>query len=551
MKKPFAIAFLAFLAASAFGYNSPLPSYDKYVFTRPVNTNRIEGKLMGPGGDYAAMRVEDVAFIYEAVQERDAIIDGSYSGFCVTNRGPAGLKSGSFPLDYTNRYPQAIHDGTEVVAYYDTNIVTNVTARLGIDTLWPQKLTLDCRKGWIDKDERWPTAIEDADKKGTGDAAYTNLPTAWLAPTYLNPQATNTVTNLVKFVVWPLKKSVSEAYKFLAKTEKCVKGLSRAYGGTTNAWITTDYQGETGHINWDVDSDSVTVYGMSVDDLNHSDPVVWRGGHEEVSKTFSFGLDRVFMQVFNITSAESGGPGEYVTMDYSEGSSGTFEAMWYYTTETLGGEIILDTGISYVVATAGMSSTWGRIKRIDVYYDGSLVAPQPGNNYRRGTGFDEKFGGHGGVNPTTLDEDFKGLHVVVPLPDQEKVLVAHTNEIWNAEEERYEPDVDNVWYTVGVKLTPDVNAWADEAIKCAGKGTWGEWCQQLANAVGEAPNDPRTPASYRVMVGPHEFIDAGWYGWDIAEATANGTLEVVFTASPHRAVVTCDLTTRITDSNPD
>ena len=200
---------LALCALPLFGYTSPLASYEDYVFTRPVNTNRITGKLMGPEGDYSAMRTEDVAFIYEAVKERNAVIDGTYGGFSVSNEFVKGLKSGSFPIDYTNKYPWTVHDNSKVVAYYDTNVVTNVTAMLGIDTLWPKKLELTCEIGWIDKDEKWPSQIEDATVKGSGDAAYTGMPITVVLPTYVNPQAkqVTSTTGVVQFVVWPLKRS--------------------------------------------------------------------------------------------------------------------------------------------------------------------------------------------------------------------------------------------------------------------------------------------------------------------------------------------------------
>ena len=536
---------LALCAPPLFGYTSPLATYEDYVFTRPVNTNRITGKLMGPKGDYSAMRVEDVAFIYEAVQERNAIIAGSYSGFGVSNKFVKGLTSGSFPLSYTNLYPWAIHDGTRVVAYYDTNTVTNVTARLGIDTLWPQKLTLDCTGGWIDKDEKWPDAIEDADKQGTGDAAYTNLPTAWLTPTYVNPQATNTVTNLVKFVVWPLKDSVVEAYKFLAKTEKCVKGVARESGGSVNETTTTDYRGETGHWKVDYEADRAWVEGLSVSDMNFTSTNHWDGDLTVVSKQMTFSLDKVFMQVFDIRSSKAASPGEKTTISFSGGSSGTFEATWNYERKTEDAEIVLDLGISYVVATAGLNTAWGRIKTVDLYYLGGLTVGGLGDNYKRKSGFLERFGGHGGANPSALDGDFKDVHVVIPLLDQEKVLVPHTNRVWNAELGDYE--VGDVQYTVGVRLTPSVDEWAEKAIKIAGKNSWSQWCNSLANEVEDPASDPETPPSYEYVVPPHEGISDGWVGWDGAEAGSYGLLTAVFQASPHRAVVTVDLTSKITD----
>ena len=538
---------LALCALPLFGYTSPLATYEDYVFTRPVNTNRITGKLMGPKGDYSAMRTEDVAFIYEAVTERDAVIDGKYDGFSVSNKFVKGLTSGSFPIDYTNRYPWTIHDNSRVVAYYDTNVVTNVTARLGIDTLWPEKLNLTCKIGWIDKDEKWPTKTEDAGKKGTGDAAYTNLPTAWPAPTYLNPQAANTVTNLVKFVVWPLKDSVVEAYKFFAKTEKCVKEAVRESGGSVDEITTTDYRGETGNFKVDHDARRAWVEGTSVNDANFTATNGWGQGAEVVSKKMVFHVDRDFLQVFDKRSSEAAGPGEKTTISYSGGASGTFEAFWNYERATKDAEIVLDLGISYTVATAGLTTTWGRIKKVDLYYLGGLTVGGLGNNYKNKLGFLEQFGGHGGAEPSTLDSDFKDVHVVIPLLDQEKVLVPHTNWVWNVEKEEYE--VGDVRYTVGVRLTPSVDEWAEEAVKIAGKDSWSAWRSSLANEVEAPASDPTTPDSYEYTVPPNEGISEGWVGWEGAEASSHGHLEAVFQAHPHRAVVTCELTSKITDSS--
>jgi len=47
-----------------------LTSPEKYVATIPVCTNLIEGRVMGPDGDYNTMRAEDVAWLWEAVNER-------------------------------------------------------------------------------------------------------------------------------------------------------------------------------------------------------------------------------------------------------------------------------------------------------------------------------------------------------------------------------------------------------------------------------------------------------------------------------------------------
>ena len=47
-----------------------LTSPEEYVATVPVCTNLIAGRVMGPDGDYNTMRAEDVAWLWEAANER-------------------------------------------------------------------------------------------------------------------------------------------------------------------------------------------------------------------------------------------------------------------------------------------------------------------------------------------------------------------------------------------------------------------------------------------------------------------------------------------------
>lgn len=530
-------------AFDLFGYKSPLPTYKDYVFTLPVNTNRITGNLMGPGGDYSAMRVEDVAFIYEAVCERNAVIAGTYDGFSVTNEFTIGLVKGSFPLSYTNKYPRAICNDQAVVAYYDTNVVTNVTARLGIDTLWPESVSLSCASGWIDKDEKWPTDVEDATVKGSGDAAYVDLPKTVIAPTYANPQATNSVTNVLQFVVWPLKASVVEAYKFLAKTEKCVKqvrdAVSREYPNILTVDNTT---GDRIALDLDLQNESVSLLkypakdpsspGVVTNSLNNttaewfgSNPAALLGG---VGKRWGWRAIKTYRKVYTTSYDPEKG-----TKNWTDGQEASATEIGAFERTVGDTEIVIDLGISKDVATTGVD----RIKRVDVYFLGE-IRNSGENNYMYGQGHPDRFGGEGDIKETAIVTGFKDLRVVIPLIDQTVVDVPHTNRVTNPATGGSES---NVSYTVGVKITPDVDGWASQALELAGYDSYGQLSTKLLNDLPDPNDSPTTPS-------PEKSPSFIW-GWDSTSSSTFGEFNLVFTAYSDRAVVTCELGTRIQDKD--
>lgn len=549
---------LALCALPLFGYTSPLASYEDYVFTRPVNTNRITGKLMGPEGDYSAMRTEDVAFIYEAVKERNAVIDGTYGGFSVSNKFVKGLKSGSFPIDYTNKYPWTVHDNSKVVAYYDTNVVTNVTAMLGIDTLWPKKLELTCETGWIDKDEKWPSQIEDATVKGSGDAAYTGMPITVVLPTYVNPQAkqVTSTTGVVQFVVWPLKRSVVEAYRFLARTEKFCAGKSLSSGGPTELVDTGQDTGTWLGVDLDSENEQATVETFQVD---HRRPSTNRWSSAETELRFgvdlamsggvggmywSVAVDKNYTATFTGKTPDTEGPH---TLNFTKSSEG--EATAQYRSEEASDikECIVDLGISKDVATTGVE----RIKTVDLYLTGRLkggtnlthrtanypdIIDYPGANRTYGNDFGDVWSG-GPAYAKNPD-----LYVVIPLLDADQVDIPHTNRVWNPDTGQYENK--GVTYTLGVKFTPDFSAWSAKAFEIAGlPQSWGTLASAVVDDLADPSDDPPTPES---IYDPGPSV----WAWRSQRSSSHAVYELAFWAVVDRVVVTCDLRTKITES-PD
>jgi len=62
------------IAATAAAVTNPLGSDPaNYTFTIPACTNLLQGRLSGPGGDYRAMRMEDMDYLAEAAAERVAL----------------------------------------------------------------------------------------------------------------------------------------------------------------------------------------------------------------------------------------------------------------------------------------------------------------------------------------------------------------------------------------------------------------------------------------------------------------------------------------------
>lgn len=137
MKAALAAPALAALAAA--GAASPLASTNDYVFTRVTRPELIRGVVMGDGGDYRAMRYEDLAFLIEAWREREALAAGGL-GYDFTTNDPASStrwEFGRWAADDTN--------GTwrSVQAVTAPGLTQTVARAFAETTLLPRGVALD------------------------------------------------------------------------------------------------------------------------------------------------------------------------------------------------------------------------------------------------------------------------------------------------------------------------------------------------------------------------------------------------------------------------
>lgn len=141
-----ALQAMAFAAAAA---KSPLMSAEDYVFTAPQLPSSIVGRVMGPKGDYRQMRSEDVAYLYEAFEERrkwaaECALSGS-GRFDPTSTNlswrmiPLNVPERDFnPSNYRHWVKGVVNGSTNIISAYA--LVTNVGKSAGVDTWRMEKL---------------------------------------------------------------------------------------------------------------------------------------------------------------------------------------------------------------------------------------------------------------------------------------------------------------------------------------------------------------------------------------------------------------------------
>lgn len=136
MKAALAAPALAALAAA--GAASPLASTNDYVFTRVTRPALVRGVVMGDGGDYRAMRYEDLAFLREALMEREALAGAWEYDFTASNAATSTRwEFGRWAADDTN--------GTwrSVQAVTAPGLTQTVARAFAETTLLPRGVSLD------------------------------------------------------------------------------------------------------------------------------------------------------------------------------------------------------------------------------------------------------------------------------------------------------------------------------------------------------------------------------------------------------------------------
>lgn len=143
---------LAALCLPALSATSPIASTNDYVFTRvtAMGTN-VAGVVMGDGGDYGAMRFEDLAFLHEAAAERLAftgdVFDFETNVPCVVE----AWEFGRWSADDTNGTIRSVQAVTSPGA-------TNTIARLRpVTNMVPRGVSVDPAGGRMIRCRTLPT----------------------------------------------------------------------------------------------------------------------------------------------------------------------------------------------------------------------------------------------------------------------------------------------------------------------------------------------------------------------------------------------------------
>lgn len=114
---------MTMLAAILLAAAVPQTSAESYFFSRPNAPSNIVGQIMGSPAAYSVPRSEDVAWLYEAACERQALKSGSWN---MANNTVYVPQFGSWPLSESNRFVQ----------WTAALVVTNGTAATNIVVGW-------------------------------------------------------------------------------------------------------------------------------------------------------------------------------------------------------------------------------------------------------------------------------------------------------------------------------------------------------------------------------------------------------------------------------
>lgn len=173
MKAALAAPALAALAAA--GAASPLASTNDYVFTRVTRPALVRGVVMGDGGDYRAMRYEDLAFLREALMEREALAGAWEYDFTASNAATSTRwEFGRWAADDTN--------GTwrSVQAVTAPGLTQTVARAFAETTLLPRGVSLD---------PAGRTRISERDLLPSPSALYACRTNAYISTAYVTASA--------------------------------------------------------------------------------------------------------------------------------------------------------------------------------------------------------------------------------------------------------------------------------------------------------------------------------------------------------------------------
>lgn len=124
---------LSFIPALAI--QSPLSSFNDYIFTEPVNTNFIQGSILGPNPpSYGPVRGEDSIYLYEAYSEMDALLSAGPS--TVRTRAP-GIDTAYMRITYTPLTGRPAYQDIYYLFYYNTNGARNVITKKNVTVSMP------------------------------------------------------------------------------------------------------------------------------------------------------------------------------------------------------------------------------------------------------------------------------------------------------------------------------------------------------------------------------------------------------------------------------
>ena len=143
MKKYILIVFYTITTCVLNAAETQLKNASNYIFSAPIMTNNIQGLVMGPDGDYAQVRSEDLAWFAEAFYERLHLIDtvaytnlfADYSSFdqpkIATSRPSDGFRGALQVLINTFKDQETkLIEAPRIIPLYDHKIITNVTTKL-------------------------------------------------------------------------------------------------------------------------------------------------------------------------------------------------------------------------------------------------------------------------------------------------------------------------------------------------------------------------------------------------------------------------------------